>query len=147
MVIKMKKVFKVTIVLIVLAIGVSLVNSNVYAALVIDERGVERNRPRGSTGKDEKVEITDPNSYKPGSPESSPDFDNKVGVILGVIRSVGVLVSVGALIVIGIKEMVGSVEEKSNIKKAMPGYIVGVILVLAMTTLPSIIYNLVQDWS
>ena len=46
--------------------------------------------------------------------------------------------------VIGIREMTASVEEKSIIKQSMPGYIIGAVLVMAMTTLPSIIYNAVN---
>ena len=45
---------------------------------------------------------------------------------------------------IGIKEMTSSAEEKSIIKQALPVYILGVIMVVAITTLPSIIYNIVK---
>lgn len=67
-----------------------------------------------------------------------------VGNVLGIIRVIGIIVSVGALMVIGIREMTASVEEKSIIKQSMPGYIIGAFLVMAMTTLPSIIYNSVN---
>ena len=46
--------------------------------------------------------------------------------------------------IIGIKEMIGSVEEKSKIKDALPGYIMGVLLIASMTTLPNIIYNFMK---
>ena len=70
---------------------------------------------------------------------------NKVEPIVTVIRTVGIVLSVIALMLIGIKTMTGSIEEKSKYKEALPGYILGVILVAAITFLPTLIYNIVQS--
>ena len=75
---------------------------------------------------------------------NTKSIDNRTKRILGIIRGIGIVVSVIALMVIGIKEITGSIEEKSAIKKAMPVYVLGVIMVVAVTTLPSIIYQVVN---
>ena len=50
------------------------------------------------------------------------------------------------LMILGIKQMTASIEEKSIIKQAMPGYILGAIMVMAITWLPSLIYSVVSKW-
>ena len=75
-----------------------------------------------------------------------PDLVNKASVIVAVIRNVGIVVSVIALMIIGIKAMTGSIEQKADYKKSLPGYILGVIMVIAITVLPSIIYEVVKNW-
>ena len=41
--------------------------------------------------------------------------------------------------------MTASVEEKSILKKAMPGYILGAIMIFAITVIPTIIYEIAND--
>ena len=65
-----------------------------------------------------------------------------VGKVLGVIQVVGSIVSVIALSVIGIKYMVGSVEEKAKYKETMTAYIIGCVLLFAISNLTSIIYQI-----
>ena len=81
---------------------------------------------------------------KPPELGDEPELINIGSVITSAIRVVGVIVSVVALMGIGIKTMFGSVEERSKYKEVLPGYIIGVILVLAMTSLPSFIYEVTQ---
>lgn len=38
--------------------------------------------------------------------------------------------------------MLGSVEEKAEFKGVLPGYLIGAVLVLAITTIPSIIQEI-----
>lgn len=73
------------------------------------------------------------------------EIKDKANVITTVIRNVGIAVSVIALMIIGIREMFSSAEEKSTYKESMPGYILGVVMVIAVTTLPSIIYNIAKQ--
>ena len=47
---------------------------------------------------------------------------------------------------IGIKEMTAGVEEKTELKKALPGYLLGILLVVTVSVLPSIIYNFAKDF-
>ena len=69
---------------------------------------------------------------------------DKANVITTVIRYIGIICAVIALMVIGIKEMTSGVEEKSMLKQALPVYLLGVFMVVAITTLPTIIYNIVK---
>ena len=53
-------------------------------------------------------------------------------------------VSVLALVLIGIKYMTGSIEEKAEYKETMMYYIVGAILVFAISNISAMIYNFAQ---
>ena len=92
--------------------------------------------------------VPNPDKYNPDSHRNPADEEvlvRKVSSILGLVRNIGILVSVGALMTIGIKTMTGSIEEKSKYKQSLPVYILGAMLLMAMTTLPSIIYNAVNS--
>lgn len=60
-------------------------------------------------------------------------------ILIGVLKGAGTVVSVIALIAIGIKYMTGSVEEKAQYKQTMLPYVIGAIMVFAITTLLPII--------
>lgn len=87
--------------------------------------------------------IQDFEAYK-GDGGSATKLIPKVNEITGVIASVGSLISIIALVFIGIKYITGSVEERADYKKTMIPYIIGAILVFSMTTLPMLIYKLVN---
>ena len=138
MVIKMKQVFKITIILILLFIGF-LQTNNVFAG---DVEGTTTQGPDERTygWSDKSLD-----EWKPVNMDISKDeFNSRTKVVVAAIRGIGIVVAVVALMVIGIKQMTASVEEKSIIKQAMPGYILGVILVVSITFLPTIIYNFMQ---
>lgn len=91
--------------------------------------------------------IENPENYKPGG-ISSTDSDKivaKANPILGAITVVGIVVSVITLTVLGIKYMIGSIEEKAEYKKSMIPYIIGVILLLATSTVVGLIAKITQD--
>lgn len=83
-------------------------------------------------------------NYKP-TIQASKSLDEKVGSILSVIRAIGIVVSIVTLMGIGIKFMVGSADEKANYKQALMPWLIGAIMVFAITTLPSLIYNLTNS--
>lgn len=83
-------------------------------------------------------------ALKPDTIGAEKELASKANVIIKVIRNVGIVISVIALMIIGIKTMVGSVEEKSAFKQALPGYIIGVVLVVSITLLPTIIYEIMK---
>lgn len=93
--------------------------------------------------------IADPNAWKPASDGTRDKLPSKVedivGNVLGAIQTIGIVVSVIALMLIGIKTMYGSVEEKSAYKEALPGYILGLIMVVAITTIPNLIYSVINS--
>lgn len=89
--------------------------------------------------------FVNPNAFKPVIEEDdSGRFTEKAGEILGVVNVVGVVCSVCVLIILGIKYMIGSVEEKAEYKKTMLGYVIGAFLLFSATTIPNILYNLVE---
>lgn len=68
-------------------------------------------------------------------------FDKKVEKIASAVRYIGIIISVITLSVIGIKFMLGSVEERAQYKQTLMPWLIGAIMVFAMTNIPSIIYS------
>ena len=120
---KMKCLFKIFIVLTLLFIVFIQVNS-VYAQTI-------------NTGE------YDPSSSR--NPSGETRIKDIAKIAIGVIRGAGVVISVGSLVVIGIREITASAEEKSIIKEAMPGYVLGAFMVFAITVIPATIYELVMN--
>lgn len=85
-----------------------------------------------------------PDDYDPAKNRDSSGENvlvQRAKIITTTIRSIGIVVSVVTLMIIGIKEMTASAEEKSILKQAMPGYILGAVMVFAMTVIPTLIYE------
>ena len=68
-------------------------------------------------------------------------FTKKVNIIVTLVRTIGIMVSVITLSVIGIKFMLGSLEERAQYKQTLLPWLVGAILVFAITTIPTLIYE------
>ena len=122
-VVNMKRLIKIIyIILIVLTLTmfIQITSSNVYAENIIN---------------------TD--DYEPEIEDTTDLFD-KAGIVVAVIRNIGIVVSVIALMLIGIRAMVGSASEKADYQKSLPGYLVGAVLVFAITMIPSMIYNMLK---
>ena len=139
----MKKVFKVTIILIILMISFGQVN-NVYAAY--DQGGAGGGSSSSST---KDVLDIDPNEYNPNKQSivtGEEPLKKRANIIVTVIRNVGIVVAVIALMIIGFKEMTASIEQKSEIKQAMPGYLIGIVMVVAVSFLPTIIYQFMKNF-
>lgn len=75
----------------------------------------------------------------PGDAETIKDIGN---TIIGFLQVLGSILSVVVLVVLGIKYMVGSVEDKAEYKKHMMPYIVGAVMVFAITNILGIIVNI-----
>ena len=75
------------------------------------------------------------------SGSDAKDLGNK---IITTISTIGSIVSVTVLVIIGVKYMFGSIEERAEYKKTMIPYLVGVFLVFSVTTIPQLIYSLVN---
>lgn len=87
-----------------------------------------------------------PDEWKPSSTTSVSNGDKlkKVGnKIIGSIKVIGSIMSVITLIILGIKYTFGSVEEKAEYKKTMKPYIIGAVMVFAITNILSIIQDIV----
>lgn len=133
------KIFIIVILQIIIMIGISFnamvmakeefeieTISNVKIADVID--------PTKDIGAYDKI-ITDQSSNK------VMDMGNK---IIGAIQLIGSIVSVLTLVVLGIKYMAGSVEERAEYKKTMMPYVVGAVMVFAITNLLKILENVIS---
>ena len=81
-----------------------------------------------------------------GGGGSSEKLKPMINNIAGIIATIGSVVSVAALVIIGIRYMLGPVEERAEYKKTLIPYVVGALMVFAMTTIPTIIYNIVSVW-
>lgn len=98
-------------------------------------------------GKQQTTQVTDPTQnqdmYKPGT-ASSTKVQGKIGPILGIIRNIGIVLSVIFLMIIGVQAILGSAEERADYKKRLPKYLIGVIVLLAGSVIPQIIYNVMK---
>lgn len=65
--------------------------------------------------------------------------------ILSAVYRIGVFITVGALMIKGIRFMLGSAEEKSDEKKVLIYYLIGVILVITIPKIVKIIYTFATD--
>lgn len=89
-----------------------------------------------------------PDNWAPNSTTAAQGADRVLEIgnsIIGVIQIVGSFISVGVLVVLGIKYMMGSVEERAEYKKAMMPYLVGAVMLFAITNILAIIVNIVKD--
>lgn len=141
----MKKVLKITIILMMIFTIFAQV-SNVYASYgkgTDGSGGGGQTSSSGTGGQSINPGEWDPSQYR--EPSNGGLLESRAKIITTVIRSVGIVLSVIILMIIGIKEMTASVEEKSMLKKAMPGYILGAIMVFAITVIPTVLYEIAND--
>ena len=99
----------------------------------------------------------DPDEWKPNDDQQITEGQETTGAIganrlmsignsiIGIIQIVGSFTSVIVLIIIGIRYMMGSVEERAEYKKAMTPYIIGAVMVFAITNILSIVVGIVQE--
>jgi len=136
----MKRILTVLILINLFAIIIFMPNV-VKADEVYDEQSEELySDDDGDTG----LGLGDLDKYK-GSSTNSDKFKSKVNNLLIIVKTVGIILSVIALAIIGIKYMIGSIEERAEYKKTMIPYLVGVFLVFSVTTIPQLIYSIVND--
>lgn len=83
----------------------------------------------------------DTSTYKPPALTEDSSVVDIAGKVIGLVQAVGNIVSILALIVIGIKYMMGSIEEKAEFKNTAIYYVIGAILVFAISNISAIIYN------
>ena len=74
----------------------------------------------------------------------SGDLKDKAGQIMGMIRDIAAIAAVIIIMVLGVKYMLGSVEEKADYKKSFIPLIIGIILVVAATSIATFIFNMAE---
>lgn len=141
----MKKMLKITFILVIMLI-IQFQTKTVYGKL---QSTIEAD----GGGSSSSINIIDTNEYEPY--KSYEDYNEalfeqklklKAKTVVAIIRNIGIVVAVIALMVIGIKTMVLSAEEKAAYKQALPGYLLGVFMIAAISAIPSLIYNVVNGW-
>lgn len=68
----------------------------------------------------------------------------QAGKIMGMIRNVAIIAAVIIIMVLGIKYMLGSVEEKADYKKSFVPLIVGIVLVVAATSIATFVIGIID---
>ena len=71
----------------------------------------------------------------------NPEIISVAGQIMGILQTIGVVISVLVLVILGIKYMMASVEQKAEYKKSFIPYIVGAGLVFAGSIFANAIYQ------
>lgn len=95
------------------------------------------------------TQVINPDSYKPDSQSDvtgATNFLNMANKLIGIVQIVGSIISVIALILIGIRYIMGSVEERAEYKKTLKPYLIGAIMVFAITNLLAIIQKIVTSF-
>ena len=95
------------------------------------------------------TQVINPDSYKPDSQSEvtgATSFLNMSNKLIGIVQMIGSIVSVAALILIGIKYILGSVEEKAEYKKTLKPYLIGAVMVFAITNLLGIIQGIATSF-
>ena len=72
------------------------------------------------------------------------DLTTKAGKIMGMIRNISAIAAVIIIMVLGVKYMLGSVEEKADYKKSFVPLIIGIILVVAATSIATFIFGMAE---
>ena len=87
----------------------------------------------------------DPNDYKPANP-STGDVSTIVNIanpIVGTLKVIGIVIAVITVAIIGVKYMTGSISEKAEYKKTMIPYLIGAILVVAITQILGVVIEII----
>lgn len=79
-----------------------------------------------------------------GSETDTNDLMTKAGKVMGLIRNISVIAAVIIIMVLGVKYMLGSVEEKAEYKKSFMPLIIGIILVVAASSIATFIIGIVD---
>ena len=114
-----KKVFKILTIVLAALLVVGFVATTVHAADMVTPGGLQKQITYGD----------------------SSEMQSMAGKIMGFIRNIAVIGGVIILMILGVKYMTGSLEEKADYKKSMIPLIVGILVVMAATTIMTFIIN------
>lgn len=82
-----------------------------------------------------------PGDITPDYSVNTDGFAKAAAKILGAIRNIAAIISVIIIAVLGIKYMIGSTEERADYKKSFIPLIVGIVVVLAATTIATTLFS------
>lgn len=116
----MKKFVKILTVVLLVAIIVMSVTNVFAAAGIINEIENSANQTNVNMG----------------------SLSKTVGTIIAYLRNAAVIIGVVIIIILGIKYMTGSLEQKSEYQKSFVPLIVGIVVVMAATSIASFLFSL-----
>ena len=119
----MKKTVKILSIVLLVVLMLSFVSTNVFAW-------------------DASSTINNINSKSNTELKADDGIIKTAGNIMGWIRNIAVIVAVIIIMVLGIKYMLGSVEEKAEYKKSFVPLIVGIVLVVAATSIATFLFDI-----
>ena len=134
----MKRIKIVTIILIIMMLFITAV-SPVYASIEDTPDDLKVNPPGLSIN---------PDDYKPENQQTANNATELKIIgqhIMAIIMPVAVITSVIVFVILGIKYMAGSVEERAGYKKSLVPYLIGAVLVFGITSILTIIVNIVGE--
>lgn len=92
------------------------------------------------------IDLGDLNEYGETSTGSGMTMIvKKASIILTLVQYVGITSGVIILMIIGIKFITSSVEEKAEYKQRLIPWIIGAFLIMAGSSVPNAIYNMVNS--
>lgn len=149
---KVNKLLKIILMIILIINTLAIYKTRAYANNKYHQEAYDGGSGAGASGESNAslssngmTDIgTNPGLWKPSTPANSTALNDKVGTIVSLVRIVGIIVSVVSLSLIGIKFMLASVEEKARYKQTMMPWIIGAIMIFAITTIPTLIFDMVQ---
>ena len=65
-----------------------------------------------------------------------------IGKVIAYIRNAAIIIGIVIILILGIKYMTGSVEEKAGYQKSFVPLIVGIVVVMAATSIASFLFSL-----
>lgn len=91
---------------------------------------------------DYSVIIEDVNTRGQGTAANIDGVKNVAGNVIKLIRNVAAIAAVVIISILGIKYMIGSTEERAEYKKSFIPLIVGIVVVLAASSIASLIFSM-----
>lgn len=116
---------KISILIIMLTLLLSMVPVNSYASLF-----------------DPVINV---NEYKPEPNQKSDELMDIASTILGIIQVIGTIISLISTMILGVKYMMGSIQEKAQYKETMIPYVIGIVLLFTAVNILKPIYKLVTE--
>lgn len=151
-----KKVKK--LIMIVITIFTIIINMNIFSYKTYSANGAAGSILGGESGLGDTIgdiihdeqynPAVNPDTFDPKSNANAQDAEKLANIgnqIIGFLQIVGSIISVIVLIILGIKYMIGSAEEKANYKKTMGPYLIGAIMIFAITSILGFIVPLVEE--
>ena len=71
----------------------------------------------------------------------SDDMTETAGKVLRLIRTIAIILGTIVIAVLGVKYMMGSVEEKAEYKKSFIPLVVGILVIMAATSIATLLFS------